>query len=182
MNPIEQLLREETGHSFALIKTETNPCKTSKQTQQQIQQLNHTKITKISKRNVSIGNSYQTAIHNRMIKNELNPENFSAQPRTWATRINQGLIQHKETKQLYVEYYYLSINPTTSKYYWENNQELTPAELNYAKEFLFKPISQSKKQTEAGLNEQQQVKVNIVKIENVTYMKAFGRSAWRTPK
>lgn len=182
MNPIEQMLREEQGHSFAHIETKTNPCKTSKKIQSLIDEMGHHEIIKISSRNVSIGNSYQTAVQNRLIKNNQNPETFEATPRSWATRVSPGLIQHSESGQMYVEYYYLSAAPTTSQYVWENGEQLTTEELQHAKENLFKKHSPSAKQANAGLTEEQHVKVNIVKLENVTLLKAFGRTAWMKQK
>lgn len=182
MNPIEKMLRENTGRSFAHIETVTDPCKTSKKVQSIIVNMGHRKIFKIGSRNVSIGNSYENAVGNRLEKNDQNRENFKAQPRAWAERINQGLIRHKDSGQLYFEYYYLSNAPTTSKFVWENGVELTEEELAYAKENLFKKSSSSAKQSKAGLSEEQQVRVNIIKIQNVRSIKAFGKIAWQEPK
>lgn len=173
-NKIINHLLKISNHTFAHIDTKTNPCKTTKKVQQMIVDMGHESITKIGSRNVSFGNNYNNAVGNRLEKNGLDRETFIAQPRPWAERINECLIQHKENGQVYVEYYYLSNAPTTSKYIWEDGTELTEEELSYAKENLFKKHYASVKQAEVGLTEEQQVKVNIVKIENVISVSAMG--------
>lgn len=181
MNAITNLLTENKNQcSFANITTITNPCKPSKKTTQAILDLGHKEIKKISSRNVSIGNKYQNAVQNRLEKNNVPRETFQAQPRPWATRITQGLIQHTENKQLYIEYYYLNANKSTSKYIWEDGTELTKDEFQFAKINLFKSHSTSKKQEDAGLTEDQQVKLNIVKMENVISIQAFGKYVYNT--
>jgi len=99
---------------------------------------------------------------------------YVAEERTWCNRFTNGLVGHKSNGQLYVEYYYLSANKSSSRYVWEDGTQLTDAELTIAKINLFKPISVPKKQMEHGLTEENIVKINIVKIENVLSLHAFG--------
>ena len=178
MNKMIDFLMNVSGCSFAHILTETDPINHTKKNDNLFAVLfaNHQQIKKIGSRQISLGNNYGTAVNNRLDKTG-NESNFvvDKESRSWSERINEVLIQHKTTKELYLEYYYLNANESEYKYVWEDNTELTKDELEKARE-LFKKIYESKKQSEAGLDIEEQVKVNIVKIDNVRCIKAFGET------
>lgn len=180
MNKIVDFLMNHTGSSFAHILTETDPINHTKKNDASFKIMfsEHTQIKKIGSRNVSIGNNYQTAVNNRLDKTG-NESNFvvDKQSREWSERITEGLVQHKDTKEFYLEYYYLNANKSEYKYVWENNVELTEGELTLAQS-IFKKVYESKKQAEAGLDSEEQVKVNLVKINNVRCIKAFGETVF----
>ena len=174
---VNLLKRFPTQCSFANIVTKTNPCRTSQKSKNLLCQLfpNHTDIVKMGSRNVSIGNTWTTAINNRIEKSgAIDGIEYVPEQRTWAERITNGLIAHKENGQMYVEYYYLSANESSYEYRWEDGSLLTKEELEIAKRELFKPISAPKKQMEHGLDKEDTIKINIVKIENVVSLHAFG--------
>jgi hypothetical protein len=167
-----------TGSSFGHIVTKTNPCRPSAKCQRELEEMfpGHSAIVKMGMRNVSFGNSYSKAINNRLDKKEgVDTKEFVAQERTWAERVNSFLITSKKSGEMYVEYYYLNANKSTYVYKWENGTPLTEEELTKAKT-LFKKSSSSKKQSEAGLDEEEQIKVNIVKEENIVSINAFGKT------
>jgi hypothetical protein len=180
MNAIEALLLKNQGVSFATITTTTNPIDKTKKAQIAFKDMfpEHSAVVKVGRRQVSIGNNYQKAVNNRLEKCEKSPDFIAdQQSRAWSRRLSEGLIQHKESAQLYVEYYYLSANKSVYVYQWENGTELTEQELAMVKP-LFAKSSSSKKQEEAGLDADDQVKVNIVKLENVVSIKAFGQEVY----
>lgn len=178
MNAITNFLMNAKGCSFGHIMTATNPCRPSAKCQRELEEMfpGHSKIVKVGYRNVSFGNSYANAINNRLDKKDVeDTKEFVAQERTWAERVNSFLVSHKDSGQMFVEYYYLNANKSSYVYKWEDGTELTKEELDKART-LFKKSSPSKKQFEAGLDEEEQVKVNIVKEENVLEIHAFGKT------
>jgi hypothetical protein len=139
----------------------------------------HSRIDKIGNRNVSFNNSYVNAIKNRIAKkNDVDKSEieYIPAPREWMQRIdNSAICQHKENGQMYLEYFYLNKNKCSYVYKWEDGTELTKDELTKAKN-LFVKTSPSKKQNDAGLDNEEQIKVNIVKMENIISVNAFGQS------
>jgi hypothetical protein len=178
MKIIDLILKNKNNHSFAHIITKTDPINHTKKNDSLFNQLfpNHSQIIKIGKRNISIGNNYSNAINNRLTKIGNNPD-FIPTPRPWFQRIDNSAIgTHQTTNQMYLEYFYLSANKSTYSYTWETGIELTEQELTQAK-LIFTKSYPSKKQEEAGLNPDQQIKINLVKIENIISIKAFGETA-----
>jgi hypothetical protein len=180
MNQIVTFLMNHSGSSFAHILTETDPINHTQKNDASFAVMfpSHTMIRKIGSRNVSIGNNYQTAVNNRLDKTG-NESSFvvDKQSRDWSERLTEGLVQHKTTKEFYLEYYYLNANESEYKYVWEDNSPLTEGELTMVMS-IFKKVYESKKQAEAGLDKEEQVKVNLVKIDNVRMVKAFGETVY----
>lgn len=180
VNKIVDFLLNTSGCSFAHVVTETDPINHTKKNDADFAILfpSHSGIKKIGKRNVSIGNSYETAVNNRLDKvGEESTFVVDTQSRAWSEKIKDGLVRHKTTGEYYLEYYYLNANESTYVYVWENDFHLTEEELAMAKT-LFKKSYSSKKQEEAGLDKKDQVKVNLVKIENVLEISAFGKTVY----
>ena len=174
----QMILNNGKQSSFANILTATDPVavKKSRATKLTLNETfpGHSSIVKIGSRNVSLGNKYATAVNNRLEKAGVDNAEFVAAPREWLERIEgTPLCQHKESGQLYVEYFYLNANKSTAVYQWEDGTTLTEEELTKAKEFFSVP-SKSIKQIDAGLTEEETVKINIVKIDNVVSLKAWG--------
>jgi hypothetical protein len=175
---IKTMILEMAGRcSFANIITVTEPklTKKSRTTGATLNEtFNHSRIIKIGERQVSIGNCYETAVNNRGEKLGLDNFDFTASPRTWGSRVeNSAIIEHKN--EYYLEYFYLNANKSTYKYVWENGDELTQEELSIAK-IDFLPVNNgSNKQAEAGLDKEEQIAINTVKIDNILSIKAFGK-------
>jgi hypothetical protein len=180
MIAIVNFLMNASGCSFANVVTETDPINHTKKNDATFSELfpGRVSIKKIGLRNVSIGNKYENAVNNRLDKvGEESTFVVDTQSRAWSEKIKDGLVRHKTTGEYYLEYYYLNANESTSTYVWENEFPLTDEELAMAKP-LFKKSYSSKKQEEAGLDKKDQVKVNLVKIENVRKISAFGETVY----
>jgi uncharacterized protein YdcH (DUF465 family) len=180
VNKIVDFLMNASGCSFANVTTETDPINHTKANDAAFAVLfgSHESIKKIGNRNVSIGNTYEDAVNNRLDKvGEESTFVVDTQSRAWSEKVTNGLVRHKTSGEYYLEYYYLNANESTCEFVWENGDSLTEAELALVKP-LFKKPSVSKKQEEAGLDKKDQVKVNLVKIENVRCLKAFGETIY----
>ena len=160
------------GSSVSTIRTKTIPklTKKSRTTKQTLEEIfNHTSLTKISKRYVSCGHRYSRTVNNRLLK-EGKEDNFKALKRTWGERIgNSILFTHKDS--IYLECFYIQANSkrTIHEYYWEDGTEVTKEEQKYL-EINFLPI----KKTESRQGTDEEVKLNVIKLESINEFKGYG--------
>jgi hypothetical protein len=163
--------------SFANIVTVTEPKLTKKSRTNGLtlqEMFGHSHIVKVGERNVSIGNQYENAVVNRGNKVGIDEFDFTASPRTWGTRIdNSAIIEHKN--EFYLEYFYLNANPSNYQYVWEDGSTLTEEEMAIVKVDFLPVNNGSRKQEESGIDKEDQVIINTVKIDNILSIKSFGK-------
>jgi len=161
--------------SFANITTRTNPVKVKKSRNTGMSLFDtfaHNAIIKMGMRNVSIGNTYGTAVNNRIEKLNITYD-FTSMPRVWGKRIgNSAIIEHKE--KTYLEYFYLNANKSEYKFIFDDGTELNAEQLHKATLEFFATMPSRTRQTDAGLNPEDQVLVNDIAVENIQELHAFG--------
>lgn len=120
-------------------------------------------IIKRVSQNLSFNYSYEKAVNNRLDKKGLDND-FKSSPLAWGTwLIPNKTITHNDT--IYIRFY-MHGNTKTNTTYFHNGNELTGKQLENAKTF-FQGHSESSKQSEAGLDESEQVKPLAIKVDNI---------------
>jgi hypothetical protein len=175
---------EHSGSSMATLMTKTLPKvnKTNgKRGNDKVlfnDHFNGKTIYKLAKRYVGIGHRYATGLQNRLDKEETGTT-YKPEPRKWGERIGD-LVLFTHNESVYLEYFYFNANSakSTSEYVWDDGTPLTESELHDAKNIfnLDPKKSVSKKQADLGLTDDNNVIINVIKIENVLSVKAFGHT------
>lgn len=129
-------------------------------------------IIKRTEMNVSFFGSYQNAVNNRLKKAGLEAD-FTANPLAWGVWVVPNkIIEHKGAK--YVRFYFhKNSNPKTEYFY--NGDALVGQQLEIAKTF-FAEHSESSRQAEAGLSEDEQCKPFTVNIQNILQINVNGET------
>lgn len=126
-------------------------------------------ILKRTNINVSFFGSYENAVNNRLKKAGLEAD-FKAQPLMWGEWfVANKIIQHKDEKYVRMYLHKNSYNGSTTEYFY-NGDLLTGKDLELAKSF-FTEKSESKRQSEAGLEDEEQSKPFTVKLSNIRQVK-----------
>lgn len=129
-------------------------------------------IIKRTEINVSFFGNYQNAVNNRLKKAGLEAD-FTANPLAWGEwLVPNKIITHKGEK--YVRFYlHKNSNPKTEYFY--NGDPLTGSELMNAKTF-FQESSTSARQTDAGLEDENQCKPFTLQINNILQITVNGET------
>lgn len=129
-------------------------------------------ISKKTNMNVSFFGSYQNAVNNRLKKAGLVAD-FTAYPLPWGEWLTPNkIIAHKG--EIYVRFYvHKNSNPKTEYFYC--GEKMTNEQLTIAKTF-FKERSESKRQSDAGLEADEQSKPFNVKVNNILQINVNGEN------
>lgn len=126
-----------------------------------------TKVTRLT--NVAIGYSYENTINNRLERAGVENTDFKSEApkgRHWVEGYENILLQsNKDSEQYYIRTT-MRKNTKASVEYLVDNRPATEEEINAFKEF-FPKSSTSTKQTEAGLQDSEQVVVRDYKLESI---------------
>lgn len=120
-------------------------------------------VTKHTKTNVSFNGSYQNSVNNRLDKKDIE-RTFISEPLPWGMwKLYPKLIEHKEN--VYARFY-IHKNSTFDNVFEYNGKVVSGADLYELYQFL-PPIQESPRQTEAGLEIDEQCKPLTININNI---------------
>lgn len=127
-------------------------------------------IIKCTDINVTFNGSYENAVNNRLAKKGLE-KTFVAQGLPWGEwKIANKIITHND--KTYIRFY-LHRNSNSKVEYWYNGELLTGERLAAAQEFMPKR-TESVRQSDAGLDMEEQSKPFTIAIENIRNIKMQG--------
>jgi len=129
-------------------------------------------ILKKTSINVSFFGSYENAVNNRLKKAGLQAD-FTANPLPWGEwLVANKIIEHKGSK--YVRFYmHKNSNPKTEYFY--NGDKMSTEQLTIAKEF-FQEHGESKRQSDAGLEVEEQSKPFTIGVDNILQINVNGEN------
>lgn len=135
------------------------------------------KVSKICRGSVQLNYTYENAVNNR-IEKEGKEANFKAESLPWGTWfIPNLLIEHKG--EFYLRYYTHKKSGFETKYFVDG-RAATAAEIEVIKAYKAAKSSASKRQSDAGLDENQVIP-RCVKVGNILTLTTCGQSYERLP-
>lgn len=121
-------------------------------------------VTKITRINCQFNYDYETAVKNRIAKNDGEKDNFVGEKLPYGVWVTPNkIIKHNEN--IFVRFYRIK-NAKSQVRYFINGDEASAEQTEIIKQFL-PTISESKKQNEAGLTAPDQVQPFNINIENI---------------
>jgi len=153
---LEAILTSQKGFTFVELEY-TTIVKVKKRNN--INFIDHP-LYKHTKLNAGFNGSYQNAVNNRLDKKDIEPD-FISQPLPWGEwKVVNKIIKHNEN--IYVRFYLHKNSNAESIYEYDGKQ----VDVNELLEFL--PSSgESARQSEAGLNVEEQAKPLNIQINNI---------------
>lgn len=127
-------------------------------------------ILKRTNVNVQFNASYENAVNNRLEKKGLE-KTFVASPLVWGEwKVANKIISHNGLT--YVRFYLTAMSKPKVEF-WYNGELLEGERFNEAKQF-FQKSSDSGKQSDAGLDREEQAKPFTINIENIKHISLNG--------